>query len=161
MRSDSAEVQRLAGDKRIADVTANIPHPYPDGLAESWISKHQSGWESAERAVFAITRQVDGCLVGAMSLANITDGSGEVGYWLGADYWGKGYATEACRELLRFAREDMQLKRLHATVLMRNPASSHVLKKVGMQYTGQYTGACGEHHPNESIAQYEVIFGTD
>ncbi len=161
VRSDSAEVQRLAGDERIAAVTANIPHPYPDGLAESWISKHQPGWEAGNQASFAVVHKSGDCLVGAISLAKIADGSAEVGYWFGVDYWGKGFATETCRVLFNFAREDLQLKRLHATVLIRNPASSHVLQKAGMQYIGQYVGACGEHHANESIAQYELIFAAD
>ena len=69
--------------------------------------------------------------------------------------------TEACCELFRFAQEDVQLKRLYAEVLTRNPASSHVLQKLGMQHIGQYTGACGATHPDESIEQYELIFDVD
>ena len=91
VRSDSAEVQRLAGDKRIADVTANIPHPYPNGLAEEWIAKHQPTWAAGKQASYAIVHQYDACLMGAISLAKIADGSAEIGYWLGADYWGGGY----------------------------------------------------------------------
>ncbi len=68
VRSDSAEVQRLAGDERIADVTANIPHPYPDGEAEAWIAKHQPNWETSKRASFAIVRKNEDCLMGAISL---------------------------------------------------------------------------------------------
>lgn len=158
VRSDSAELQRLAGDKRIADVTANIPHPYPDGLAEAWIAKRQPNWAAGRQASFAITRADDAGLMGAISLAKIADGAAGVGYWLGADYWGWGYMTEACRELFRFAKEDVQLKRLYAEVLTRNPASSHVLRKAGMQYNGKYVGACGETHPNESIEQFELVF---
>ncbi|MCP3675590.1 MAG: GNAT family N-acetyltransferase, partial [Gammaproteobacteria bacterium] len=41
---DSSRVTVLAGDKKIADVTANIPHPYPEGLANEWISTHSQKW---------------------------------------------------------------------------------------------------------------------
>ena len=80
VRSDSEAVQRLAGDKRIADVTANIPYPYPDGLAEKWISTRQLGWETGERASFAITHKEGGVLLGTISLMNIVDGAAELGY---------------------------------------------------------------------------------
>lgn len=157
-RSDSAEVQRLAGDERIADVTANIPHPYPDGLAEEWISTHQPGWEAGTRVSFAIIHHDDGRLIGAISLVGIAGGSAEIGYWLGVNGWGQGYATEACREILRFAAEDMQLQRVHARVLARNPASGRVLEKAGMQHIGQEEGACGYRNACESIELYELVF---
>ena len=52
---DAAAVQRLAGDRSVAFTTLNIPHPYPDGLAESWIATHRPAWEAGDRATFAIT----------------------------------------------------------------------------------------------------------
>ena len=42
---DAADVQRLAGDRAIADTTLNIPHPYEDGMAEEWIFKHQDAFD--------------------------------------------------------------------------------------------------------------------
>ena len=39
--ADAAVVQRLAGDKVIADTTIKIPHPYRNGIAEQWIKCHK------------------------------------------------------------------------------------------------------------------------
>ena len=86
--SDSSEVQRLAGDRRIADVTAHIPYPYPDGAAEGWINTHQPKWEQGEGVTYAISRRSDGQLMGAISLMKLLQGKNEIGYWVGVDYWG-------------------------------------------------------------------------
>ena len=53
--SDADRLQELAGDVRIADTTATIPHPYPDGLAEQWIADTGNKWNVGEMAAFAIT----------------------------------------------------------------------------------------------------------
>lgn len=43
--SDAPTVQTLAGAYEIAETTVNIPHPYPDGVAEEWIATHQETFE--------------------------------------------------------------------------------------------------------------------
>lgn len=64
--ADASEVQRLAGDPEVASTTATIPHPYLDGMAESWIETHQPDFAAGNHLTLAITR-VDR-LVGAISL---------------------------------------------------------------------------------------------
>lgn len=59
----------------------------------------------------------------------------EIGYWIGTDYWGRGVATEAVREVLRFAREELGVVRFRARHLIENPASGRVLSKLGFRYT--------------------------
>ena len=56
-QDDAPEVQHLAGNRAIAAMTLNIPHPYEDGVAEAWIGTHQDKFENREAAVFAITRR--------------------------------------------------------------------------------------------------------
>ena len=66
--ADADEVQRLAGDRAVADTTLKIPHPYEDGMAEKWIANHRDWFDCGEQAVFAITRKDDGRLLGAVGL---------------------------------------------------------------------------------------------
>jgi RimJ/RimL family protein N-acetyltransferase len=135
--SDAAEVMRLAGERAIADTTANIPHPYKEGMAEEWISKHQETFDRDEGVAFAITRKHDDVLVGAISLMGMEKGhQAELGYWIGKPYWGHGYCTEAARAVLRYAFSDLALARVHASHFAQNPASGRVMQKIGMRHEG-------------------------
>lgn len=59
------------------------------------------------------------------------EGDIEVGYFLKRSAWGKGYATEACRRIVRFAFEESPLTEIVATFEDGNTASRNVLEKVG------------------------------
>jgi len=56
--ADAPLVQRLAGDRDLASITANIPHPYEDGMAEAWIATHQERFKQGAAVIFAITLAV-------------------------------------------------------------------------------------------------------
>ncbi|MBC3887425.1 GNAT family N-acetyltransferase [Acetobacterium paludosum] len=58
----------------------------------------------------------------------------EVGYNLGKQFWGKGFATEAMSEILRFARENLKLKEIVGRYATENPRSEHVMEKLGFKY---------------------------
>jgi len=133
---DAPRVRELAGAPELAENTLNIPHPYPDGAAEAWISDQESAFRLGEVAVFAITLP-DDTLVGAVGLKLEEDtGIAELGYWIGVPYWGNGYATEAAETLLGFGFDTLALERIWARAFVRNPASSRVLQKLGMQHEG-------------------------
>lgn len=134
--SDAATVQRLAGDRAVADTTLSIPHPYVDGMAEQWIATHEGAWTRHEMATLAITEPEAG-LVGAISLRiELANRRAEMGYWIGVPYWGLGYATEAARAMVTFGFGRLSLQRIHAQHFARNPASGRVMAKVGMQLEG-------------------------
>ena len=134
---DAADVQRLVGDSAIADTTLNIPHPYPDGLAAEWISKHQDAFAKEEGVTFAITRKSDDSLTGTMSLMGMVKGhQAELGYWIATPFWNQGFCTEAGQALLRYAFLELGLVRVHACHMTRNPASGRVMQKLGMLHEG-------------------------
>ncbi len=134
---DAPTVQSLAGDPAVADTTLNIPHPYEDGMAEAWIADHEWCCRRGESIQWAITVRETEALVGACGLVlNRRFNHAELGYWIGAPYWGKGYATEAARALVTYAFEDLDLHKVHAHHFQRNPASGRVLEKAGFIHEG-------------------------
>ncbi|MDW5418295.1 GNAT family N-acetyltransferase [Iodobacter sp. CM08] len=134
---DAPAVQRLAGDFAIADTTATIPHPYPDGAAESWIASTANLWLVQQTLALAIRRKEDGTLLGAISLLDILyEHRAELGYWIGKPFWGNGYASEAGHAILAFGFTELKLKRIHAEYLARNPASGRVMEKIGLKQEG-------------------------
>lgn len=134
---DAPAVQRLAGDRAIADLTLNIPHPYEDGMAALWISTHRAKSEAGELANFAATLRPTGEVIGAIGLSiNRRFDRAELGYWIGKPYWNLGYCTEAGLAVLEYGFTKLNLNRIHSTHLSRNPASGRVMEKLGMSREG-------------------------
>lgn len=130
--ADAADVQRLAGDRAVSDTTAVIPHPYGDGMAEAWIATHEDERVRGKQYVFAIARAVDEQLVGAIALRPVATEHENVGYWIGREYWGNGYATAATRAVIALAFSCLDCLQVTASHLVRNPASGRVMEKCGL-----------------------------
>lgn len=155
---DAPNVQKLAGSKAIAVTTLHIPHPYPDGLAERWISTHAPRFRDGRGAIFAITLPEDGQAIGSIGLVIVPDFQrAEMGYWLGQPYWGRGLTTEAARELLRYGFAELGLNRIYATHFSRNPASGRVMQKIGMQYEGTLRQHVVKWDKFEDLKQYAIL----
>ena len=129
---DAARAQLLAGERAVADMTALIPHPYPDGAAEAWIAAQAQDRAAGREYTYAITRAADGLLVGAIGLRPAPVERENIGYWIGQPYWGRGYATAAARAVIALAFSLLDLDLLTASHLGRNPASGRVLEKCGL-----------------------------
>jgi RimJ/RimL family protein N-acetyltransferase len=133
---DAPALQRLVGAREVALNTLRIPHPYPDGEAERWISTHQQARERGDYA-FAVVLRDSGELIGTIGLHGQNDHNhAEIGYWIGVPYWGHGYATEAAAAVVRFGFETLGLHRIYAMHFSRNPSSGRVLQKIGMRHEG-------------------------
>ena len=68
-----------------------------------------------------------------ISLTAEEDESCELGYWLGFEYWGQGYATESVRGLLNYAKSNTPCEKFKANVFKENVASAKVLEKNGFK----------------------------
>jgi RimJ/RimL family protein N-acetyltransferase len=130
---DAKAIATLANDRRIAENTARIPHPYKVADAEAYIaSLDEPGAETA----FVITLAEDGTVIGGCGVGVLDGQAAELGYWLGVPFWGQGFATEAVRAVIDHAFEDAGHAFLNAGARVTNPASRRVLEKCGFQWTG-------------------------
>lgn len=135
--SDAARVAELAGDRLVAEMTQDIPHPYTLEHAQTWIGSHAERFSQQQEVVFAIERKDAGLLIGAIGLVFQPEHqSAELGYWIGVPYWGKGYCTEAAAAVVDHGFTAHELHRVQARHFSKNPASGRVMEKIGMQYEG-------------------------
>lgn len=156
--ADAPDVQRLAGDRSIADTTLNIPHPYEDGMAENWIKGHREKMEKGEVLNLAVTLAETGKLIGAVGLVlDPRFESAELGYWIGRPYWGRGYATEAARAPVHYGFTTLGLNRIQARHMSRNPASGRVMEKLGMKYEGCLRQYVKKWDVFEDMKMYSVL----
>ena len=90
-------------------------------------------------ADYAIVETDGGTLVGSVGLSTILRGplqTGDLGYLVDAGHCGRGYATEAVRQLLRIAFGELRLHRVQGAVMPSNTASLHVLARTGFREEG-------------------------
>ena len=132
---DAPEVARAIGHWDVCSKLAQVPWPYALGDAETFLGMQQD----SDRPVMFIHLHEDGKvrLIGAIGIHRDPNGDDELGYWLTPSAWGRGYATEAGRAVVRMARESLRLKRLVSGHFIDNPASGKVLRKLGFRPTGR------------------------
>lgn len=106
--------------------------------AKADLDEFLGAYAQGELGAFGIEHRLDQKLIGIATFSppHPHHRRAEIGYTISRQYWGRGYATEAVQELVRFAFDEMGLVRLEAVCLPDNTASSRVLEKVGMQYEG-------------------------
>jgi [ribosomal protein S5]-alanine N-acetyltransferase len=132
--ADIVELLPLIGTREVAATTLRIPHPYTEQDARAFLAMMD---EDRARLWLAITLLADGRQIGGIGLTiDESHQHAELGYWLGVPHWGKGYATEAVREMLRYGFENLRLHRIFASHFQHNPSSGRILVKLGMRHEG-------------------------
>ncbi|MBM7601667.1 RimJ/RimL family protein N-acetyltransferase [Virgibacillus halotolerans] len=134
--SDAPTAQKLAGERGLAETTF-LPHPYTLEAAKEWIQGHSKLIEAGSAYPFAVTMESTKELIGTMTIrVDKLHNKGELAYWIGRPYWGKGYATEAAQLIIDFGFNELNLNRIWAPIMSKNKASCKVMEKVGMSYEG-------------------------
>jgi len=156
---DAVELQRLAGEREIADTTLTIPHPYAMDHALAWIGNQRKESARGRAENFAIRLSTGSSLIGSVGLRDIDAEhlQAELGFWVGREWWGHGYAREAAAAVVRFGFDTLGLNRICAHHMLRNPAAGKVLRHIGMQREGLLRQRVRKWGIHEDVVVYAIL----
>lgn len=131
---DAPALFAAIADEGIVRNLASAPWPYHLSDAEAFLATDRD----PDTPAVLIFHRTAGApqLVGTIGIGRRPDGERELGYFIARRFWGQGYATEAGRAVLAFARDSLRLPKLNAGYFLDNPASGRVLEKLGFRPTG-------------------------
>lgn len=126
-----------------------VPSPYLPSDAEWFVREFTPrGFASGDTATFGAFVKETGRIAGAVGLGGITRfivGRGvrtaEIGYWADPEARGRGYITEAVREVVRWGFEELRLGRVTWQAFDGNKASRRVVEKLGFTIVGLQRGS--------------------
>ncbi|SEN32261.1 Protein N-acetyltransferase, RimJ/RimL family [Sphingomonas gellani] len=126
----------------VATRLAHVPWPYRIDHARDWLAPDAAatGASTYRMLILAHDRGPSPVLIGGIGLRHEGGKRGhaaELGYWLTPAAWGRGYATEAGRQVVAIARDALGYRRLVAHHHLDNPASGRVLRKLGFRESGR------------------------
>ena len=134
-------VQRCIHDPRVHRNVAPIPPAQPREVTRAWIETQPAGREADTDHVYAIT--AGGEFSGVIGLhRSATAEPFAIGYWLDPAAWGRGYATEAGRAMIDALERSRGPQRVDSGYFLDNPASGHILRKLGFRRVGENTFYC-------------------
>lgn len=88
-----------------------------------------------------IKRKSDGSRIGTCGFHcwNMQDSKVDVGYDLKREFWGHGYMHEAMKEIIKFAKHNMQVKEILACIYLENEGSIKLVQKLDFTLAGRST----------------------
>ena len=128
---DKQSIVSQIGDWEVVKWLSQVPYPYTEADADDWINSL-----SRQELTFNIFES-DGLLGGIRLAHDDDDDYYDLGYWLGRGHWGQGFATEACRGLLHYAVEELDIRNFKSSYMTGNDDSARVLSKLGFKITGE------------------------
>jgi RimJ/RimL family protein N-acetyltransferase len=129
--ADVKAISRLANDRRIAENTRRLPHPYLEDHAVEFV---RALADDPRETVFLIENNFEP--IGMVGVDWRQPDSPELGYWFGVEYWAQGFATEAARAVIDYTFEEFEVDQMISGARVVNPKSRNVLEKCGFQWSG-------------------------
>ncbi len=136
--ADAPALQRYAGLREVAEMTASWPHPMPPLEAETRILEARQINADGRGLIIAIVRKKEpGLQIGTIGFTIEDAGQLEIGYMMDPAWQNRGFATEAVREFSSAAFLFSACQRIVGDCRIDNPASRRVFEKCGFDCVGQ------------------------
>ena len=129
--ADVKAIAILANDRRIAENTRRLPHPYLQDHAVEFVRAM-----AADRRETVFLIEHTHTPIGVVGIDWREQSAPELGYWLGVEHWGRGFGTEAARAVIDFFFEEFDAEHLISGARVANPSSRNILEKCGFQWSG-------------------------
>ena len=156
--ADIPLIVAYAGNKKIADNTRTMPHPYFAEDAIAWINMANQGFRKKDNYIFAMRNKDDHSFMGGIGLTIAPEHNrAEIGYWLAEEFWDKGYTSEAVKAMLQFGFEQLQLNKIEAAYISTNIASGKIMKRNGMVKEGVFKNHDIKNGKYVTLIHYGVL----
>ncbi len=133
---DRLPFQQINADPRVMEF---MPGLLSTQESDALIARIEDHFERYGFGLFAVEHKDSANLIGYLGMmvpafqASFMPAI-EIGWRLGAEYWGKGFATEAAREVLRYAFGNLKLESVVAFTVSQNLRSRRVMERIGMRH---------------------------
>jgi len=147
----------------VAQWLVQVPYPYEMKDAEAWHNQMTAAYLRGLPEYFVIVNKSDNQAMGAVGLhePNLPIRNAneiEMGYWLGKNFWGKGFMSEAVDAVIRVAFQRRGVDKVVSTTDPANHASQNVLRKARLTCLGTYPRPITDKNVRGSseIMQWEI-----
>lgn len=149
--------ERIASDGDVTKYMLFDPHQDIGESLES-IQKTLDRYDEGRCYRWGIALKEDDTLIGVIELLRFDEGEENCSfaYMLAKAWWDQGYATEAVREVFRFAFGELGVKKIAADHMAPNAASGAVMRKAGMVQVGVIPGKYEKHGQVHDAVLYEI-----
>jgi ribosomal-protein-alanine N-acetyltransferase len=133
---DAPSLTRHANNRRVwLGLRDLFPHPYAIENAHEFLRQ-----AAAEKPTTKFCIDIEGAAAGGIGIRigeDVHRHVGQLGYWLGEEFWGRGIMTEAVSEFVNYCFKKFPLHRIYAEAYANNPASARVLEKARFVLEGR------------------------
>lgn len=156
---DAKDLAGMLSNKKIQDnLRGGLPYPYTEKDAQAFIQDMLAA-DSTKTFAFAIINDENKAIgsIGAFRCENIHRQTAEMGYYLAEEYWGKGIATEAVKQLADHVFNQTDIMRIFAEPFSTNRGSCRVLEKSGFQFEGTLRKNAVKNGEIKDMQMYALI----